>query len=49
MEKEIDRLPGRQTVLLGESLGIDAHELAVVRRAGEVEEQLVHSSTQPRL
>ncbi len=28
---------------------VDAHELAVVRRTGEVEEQLVHSSTQPRL
>ena len=49
VEKEIDRLTGRQAVLLGEPLGIDAHELAVVRRTGKVEEQLVHSSTQPRL
>ena len=40
MQEEIDRLPGRQTVQLSESLGIDAHELAAVGRADEVSEQL---------
>ncbi len=46
VQEEVNRLAFVRSVLLGESHRVDAHELAVVRRAGEIKEQLVRALRQ---